>query len=337
MTNDVNFQKAVELINKSKRVLITTHTRPDGDACGAVAAVYDTLISLGKKAELILPSELPEWYEFLFAKKPAILGKDVSVEQLKKGEFFQPDLIILIDVNSNNQLSKFAEVLKQNKKSVIVIDHHMTNDGLGDIELIDTDAAATGLIVFDLMKYAGWKLNKKIATALFVAIATDTGWFCFNNTDSRVFSACAELIQSGAGPAKLHNDLYRDFSVQRFRLMTAMLNTLELHFEGRLAIQHLLRDDFKRAGAADKDTENLIDECQRIGTVEAAALFVGLADSRFKCSLRSKGSINVRLIAQKFGGGGHTMAAGVHLAGPLENAKQLIKAEVEKQLQQLDK
>ena len=332
MVTDDNFQKAVELINKSSNILLTTHIRPDGDACGAVAAMYEILTALGKKAEVVLPSEMPEWYGFLFTKKPVILGKGITIEQLKGAESFQPDLIILIDVNSNNQLSKFSEILQENEKPVLVLDHHITNDGLGDVELIDTAAAATGLIVFELLKYAGWKRSKKIAISLFVAIATDTGWFRFNNTDSRVFSACAELSQLGVDSAKLHNDLYRDFSTQRFKLMIKMLNTLELHFAGRYAEQHILITDFETTGASHKDTENLIDECQRIGTVEAAALFVELADGRIKCSLRSKGGVDVRLIAAKFGGGGHTMAAGAHLAGPMENAKGLIRAEVENQL-----
>jgi phosphoesterase RecJ-like protein len=262
-----------------------------------------------------------------------ILGKDVTLQQLKQGQFAEPDLIVLIDVNSNNQLSKFSEYLKQNDKPVLVIDHHITNDGLGDVELIDTTAAATALIIFDFLKYANWQITEKIAQALFVAAATDTGWFQFGNTDSKVHRSCAELIDAGVNPTQIYHDLYQNFSPQRFKLMAAMLNTLELHLNGRFATQHILQADFERTGAAYKDTENLIDECQRISTVEAAALFVQLPDGRVKISLRSSGAIDVRKIAAKFGGGGHTMAAGVHLPGPLKDAKQLIKAEVEKQLQ----
>lgn len=333
MISSNDFQKAVDLIDKSSNILITTHIKPDGDACGSVAAMYDTLTALGKKAKLILPSEVPEWYEFLFAEKHPILGRDVTIEQLKQGQFFEPDLIVLIDVNSNNQLSKFSEYLKQNDKPVLVIDHHITNDGLGDVELIDTTAAATALIIFDFLKYANWQITEKIAQALFVAAATDTGWFQFGNTDSKVHRSCAELIDAGVNPTQIYHDLYQNFSPQRFKLMAAMLNTLELHLNGRFATQHILQADFERTGAAYKDTENLIDECQRISTVEAAALFVQLPDGRVKISLRSSGAIDVRKIAAKFGGGGHTMAAGVHLPGPLKDAKQLIKAEVEKQLQ----
>jgi phosphoesterase RecJ-like protein len=327
----MDFQKAVELIGKSDKVLLTTHIKPDGDACGSVAAMYDALTALGKKVKLVFPSELPEWYEFLFTKKPAILDKNITVEQLKQGRLDEFDLIVLVDVNSNNQLSKFSEYLKQNDKPVLVIDHHITNDGLGDVELIDNTAAATALIVFDLLKYADWEITEKIAQALFVAVATDTGWFQFGNTDSRVHRSCAELIDAGVNPTGIYHDLYQNFSRQRFQLMTAMLSTLELHLDGRFATQHLRQQDFKQIGAAYSDTENLVDECQRINSVETAALFVELPDGRVKCSLRSRGAIDVREVAQKFGGGGHTMAAGAHLPGPLKNAKQLIKAEVEKQ------
>jgi len=336
MVSYSDFQKAVELIDKSSSILITTHIQPDGDACGSLVAVRDILTALGKKTKLISPSELPKWYEFLFAEKPAILGKDVTIEQLKQRQFFEPDLLVLLDVNSNNQLSKFSEYLKQNDKPVLVIDHHVTNDGLGDVELIDTDAAATGLIVFDLLKYANWPMTDKIAQAMFVAIATDTGWFRFANTDSRAYQACADLTKAGINPSALYRRIYQNVSYQRFKLMPAMLNTLELHFNGRFATQYLLQRDFEQTGAELMDTENLVNECQRIGTVEAAALFVELKDGRIKCSLRSKGTINVRKIATKLGGGGHDMASGVHLPGPVEKAKELVLVEMAEQFKQLD-
>jgi len=331
MNSDI-LQKAVDLIEAAGRVLVTTHTRPDGDACGCVVAVAEMLKTIGKNVKTILPSELPEWYEFLFSEKPSVLDKDVNVKQLIDGSFFQPDLIIIVDTNSRNQLAEMADFIKQNKAAVLVIDHHITGDGLGDVEMVDTKAAAAGLIVFDLFKYAGWDINENIAQALFVAIATDTGWFRFASTDSRVHKASAELIEYGVNSAELFHKMYQSFSLPRFRLMTAMLNTLKLHFDGRYAEQHLLLKDFKDTGAEYKDTENLIDECQKIETVEVCSLFVEQKDGRVKCSLRSRGGVDVREVAQKFGGGGHKEASGVHLAGPLEDAKKSIKTEIEKQL-----
>ena len=331
MVSSENFQKALELINKSNTILITAHIRLDGDACGCMAAMDDVLTSLGKKTKLLLLSSPPEWYEFLFEHPHPVLGADLTLEQLMQGQFIDPDLIMIIDTNSYSQLPEFEKYLKQTDKPVIVIDHHATSDGIGDIELTEKDSAATGLIVHDFFKYSGFKITEKIAEDLFVATATDTGWFQFNNTDSRVFHSCAELIDAGADPAQIYYKLYQNYSHQRFKLMAAMFNSLELHLDGRFATQHILLSDFAQTGAAHKDTENLIDECRRIRTVETSALFVESKDGRFRCSLRSRGAVDVGKIAQKFGGGGHKMAAGLYLPPPLENAKKTILDEMTRQ------
>jgi phosphoesterase RecJ-like protein len=400
MVSTKDFQKAVELIGKSNRVLLTTHTRPDGDACGCIAAICETLTALGKNVKILLLSEVPAWYEFLFEQwfdrltilsgvegKPQILGKKTKmVRQAHHPErsrritsvLGKNDLIVIVDTDTYNQLPGLDKYLKQSDKPILVIDHHATSDNIGtrhggqprqgrrpcqgacrsrNVGLIDSSAAATALIVFDLLKYAGWPITKKIAEALFVAVYTDTGRFQFDNTDSRALRVCAELLDAGVNPSILHRHLYQNFSPQRFKLMTAMLNTLELW---RLVItkknsklktqnlklwnksiyqlpifatQHLMKNDFKQTGANLSDTENLIDECRRISTVEAAALFVELPTGQIKVSLRSWGtSMNVQKIAEKFGGGGHKMAAGANLSGPILKAKKLILAEMAERL-----
>ncbi len=342
MVSSANFQKAIELINQSSSILLTSHTKPDGDACGCLAAMSDVLTALGKKPQLLLLSPMPKWYEFLFAEKVPILGQDIDLQQLmvsescgELGRTVEPlgdfDLIMIIDTDSFSQLPQFEQYLKKIDIPILVIDHHKTGDGLGSIRLIDRTAAASGLIFFDFLKYANWPITEKIAQALFVAIATDTGWFQFPNTDSRVFRTCAELIDAGANATENYHKLFQNFSPKRLKLTTAMLNTLELHLDGRFATQYLLQRDFEQTGATYEDTENLINECRRISTVEAAALFVELKDGRIKCSLRSSNNIDVCKIAEKFGGGGHKMAAGAHLPGPLEKAKQLILDAVSEQ------
>ena len=330
MITVADFQKAAELIEASGNILVTTHTRPDGDACGSVVALSQVLAALGRNVTPVLLCEIPEWYEFLFDEKPAILGRDISIERLKDpaAPF---DLAVILDTNSLAQLPGMGDYLRQFDRPILVADHHVTSDGLGTLELLDTSAAATGLIILDLIRQAGWPLTKKIAQALFVAVATDTGWFRFKNTDSRTLKSCAQLIDAGADPTRTYRRIYENFSDSRFRLMTAMLSSLELHFDGRLAVQTLRRSDFESSAASYGDTENLIDECRRIATVQAAALFVETEDGRVRCSLRSTGPIDVRKIAQKFGGGGHTAAAGAHLSGPIENAKKLILKEFARQ------
>jgi len=329
----MDFKKAVDLINNAKSILLTTHTKPDGDACGCLAAMGEVLSAFNKKVTLLLLSPLPHWYEFLFDDKPFVLGRDLDLEDLTQGRFSEFDVVMIIDTDSTSQLPEFGKYLKINNKPILVIDHHETGERLGSIELVDSSAAAAGLIVFDLLKFANWPFNKKVVQAIFVAVAADTGWFQFSNTDNRVFQTCAELIKLGANPTKNYHELFQNFSLSRLKLIAAMLNTLELHFDGRFATQYLLQGDFQRTGATHEDTENLINECQRIRTVEVAALFVELKDGRIKCSLRSAGSIDVCKIAENLGGGGHKSAAGVHLKGPLTDAVSLIMAEVEKRLQ----
>lgn len=332
MINTDDFQKAVELINKSSNILITAHTKPDGDACGCVTAMCDVLGALGKNVTPLLLSPPPQWYEFLFAEKAAVLGEDVRLDELTAGRFGRFDLIVIVDTNSYSQLPKFDEYLKQADTPVLVLDHHQTSDSLGDVELVDSNTAATGLIVFELLKYAGWPVTEKIAESLFVTMATDTGWFQFSNTDSRVYRACAELVDAGIKPTQIYDHLYLNFSYSRFKLMAGMLDKIELHLDGRYAAMQITKQDIERTGAVYGDTENLINECHRIGTVEASVLFIELEDDRIRCSLRSKGHLDVSKIAAKFGGGGHTMAAGTFLPGPLENAKQIILAEMENRL-----
>ncbi len=331
MANDV-FQHAIDLINKSENVLITTHTRPDGDACGCIASISDALIALNKKVQPLMLSTVPEWYNFLFTEPIAVLGEDVRIEDLTQGRFGNFDLIIIVDTNSDGQLPGFEKYLKQTDTPVLVIDHHVTSDGLGDIEINDPKAAATGLIIYDLFEFAGWTITQRIAEALFVAIATDTGWFQFSNTDGRALRICAELIDAGADPTKIYARMYQNFTQSRFELMTVMLNSLELHLDERYASVHITQRDFQQTGAEYSDTENLISETRRIGTVEASAIFIELKDGRVRCSLRSKGQVDVSKIAAKFGGGGHKMAAGTFLPGPLDNAKKLILDEISKNI-----
>jgi len=324
MAADSDFQKAIELIDRSSCVLITTHARVDGDACGSSMAIAKALEALGKKTQVLFISELPDWYQFLFDKKELVLDEDITIEQLRANQLGEFDLVIIADTNSNAQIGKFGEYLKTNRAEVLVIDHHNSGDNLGTVEVLDSTAAATGLIVMDLFKYAGWQITPKIAEYLFVAIATDTGWFHFNNTNSRVYAACAELCQAGANPSRIYHSVYQTWKPSRFNLMLAMLNSLELHLDGRVAIQCLTKKDFEQSGATYKDTESLIDECQRISSVEVAAILIEAPDGRIRCSLRSRNGVDVCKIAQAHGGGGHKAAAGVHLEVPIAEAKQEI-------------
>ena len=332
MTKEDVYRQAVALIENSSKVLITTHTRPDGDACGCVAAMWAVLTNLGKAVRPLLLSPLPQWYRFVFREKVLILGQDVQSQDLMRGEFSDIDLVIIVDTNSYSQLPRLEDYLKQAGKAILVIDHHVTSDGLGRVEITDPTAAAAGVVLFDFLKHAGWPVTREVAEALFVAIATDTGWFQLNNTDSRVYRTCAELVEIGADSADLHRKLYHNYSYARFKLMVRMLDTLTLELDGRYASQQILLRDFAETASTVQDTENLVNECHRIGSVQVSALFVEQDDGRVRCSLRSQGEVDVSAIAAGFGGGGHHNAAGTFLPGPIEHARQLIFDEVARRL-----
>ncbi len=334
------YRQAVRLITEAKNVLVTTHTRPDGDACGCVRAVTEVLRGLGKTVRPLFLSPIPDWYGFLFEEKVPVLGEEVQVEDLTGGRFGPIDLIIIVDTNSYSQLPRFETYLQQSPTPVLVIDHHVAADPLGRVQIVDETAAAAGLVLFDFLQHAGWPILRRAAEGLFVAISTDTGWFHLRNTDSRVFRRCADLIDMGIEPNDLYHKLYESFSYSRFRLLVAMLDTVELHCDGRYASQYLRRADFERIGAAYRETENLVNECQRIESVSVAALFIELKDGRIRCSLRSRPdarrpgapAVDVNEIARRFGGGGHKMASGTYLPAPLEHAMHLIHEEVAQRL-----
>ena len=295
-------------------------------------ALCEIAKQFGKKAKPLLLSPPADWYKFIFAEPVPVLGNDVKLEELKAGKFGSFDLIIIVDTNSYVQLAEFDKWLKISKIPVLVIDHHLTGDSLGTVEIVDSTAAATGEIVLDLLESAGWEITEQIAEALYIAISTDTGWFRFDNTDARVMRNASKLIELGARPSEIYHKMYQSYSPARLKLLGKMLENLELYRDGKIALMFILRSDFDSTGATGTDTEDFVNESQRISSVKTSALFVELKDGGFRCSLRSNGSVDVRQIAAKFGGGGHKVAAGVNLKGPLQQAKKLILDELEKAL-----
>lgn len=147
MVSSDEFKLALDLIRASKSVVITSHTRPDGDACGSVKAMCEFLKWLGKEAHPVFLSPLSDWYQFMFKEQVPIIGNDITEDQLHQGYFDKCDLVVIIDTNSYVQLPMFDKWLKETDKKVLVIDHHITGDGLGDVEVIDSTAAAAGEIV----------------------------------------------------------------------------------------------------------------------------------------------------------------------------------------------
>ena len=327
------YVKILELIEKSENILVTCHTRPDGDSCGCVSALCHILKAKKKTVRPFLLTPFADWLKFLFdGIEPLICGENASVEELMAGRWADTDLVIIVDTNSRNQLPGFEKWLDAIECPVVVFDHHITGDGLGDVEVINTQAASAGQVLCDFFDACGLEITQETARSLFTSIASDTGWFRFGNRNrGDVYRMAARLIDIGLDPADIYNRLYQQSSFSRAKLTARMLDSMELHFDGRVACQRILQSDFDQTGAKGRDTEGLIQEPQKISSVEVAVLFIEQADGKFKCSMRSKGGINVREIAQKFGGGGHDLAAGATFEIALPEAQKVILEEIRRQ------
>ena len=318
--SSIDYSQALACLKKAQSVLLTCHIRPDGDSLGSAVGLARMLNILGKSAQIILPSELPARYVFLFdGERPRVIKED-----WRQASLAGFDTVVILDTSVEAQLEPQYEFLKGCNFPVLVIDHHLESENIGTIELLDPSAGAVGLMVAELFEAWPVELDVDSAKALFTAIATDTGWFRFSNADSRSYGQASRLLQAGARPSELYERLYMQVSPGKMRLVGKALDSLELFCEGRLACMSLLREDFRQSQAEQADSEDLINESMRIGSVIAAVMLTETENGTIRVSLRSKGQIDVARIAQRFGGGGHKLASGIQLAQGMAQAKEAI-------------
>ncbi|MFZ6017607.1 MAG: DHH family phosphoesterase [Nitrospirota bacterium] len=303
----------ITLLKKEEEFLIVTHINPDGDAIGSSIALSLALGSVGKKTLLYDRDPIPEFYRFL----PGHEKFTHSISTLNT----QHSTLILLDCNSPDR----AGIDNLTFKHSVVIDHHETERNFGDIRWVDTETAATGLMVFYLIKELGIKITRDIAIDLYSAISIDTGTFRYSNTTPEVLRVSAELIEAGANPYYISNSLYETWSERRFDLLIRALNTLEIRDD--IAITTVTKEMFIKTGTGSEDTENFSNFPRMIQSVRISALFREIDTGLWKVSLRSKGDVNVARIAELFDGGGHKNAAGYKIKADLKSAKEaLLKA-----------
>lgn len=305
------------IIEDATRFVISSHVRPDADAIGSELGLAFLLETLGKTVRIANPSATPRHLAFL---DPT--GK---VQKLKDGisvaEASDADVHVVVDTSAWQQLPEVEQVLRHSASRKVVIDHHVSGDDLGGLMLKDTSASATGVLIAELADFLGIRPVGAAADALFCAIATDTGWFRFSNTDRRTLERAARLIDDGARPHLLYRELYERSSAARLKLHALVLSRIQYEYEGRLGHTYVLLKDYADTGAHPTDTEDLVNDCLRVEGVECAFILVEQRTGQVKASLRSRGPVDVSRIAERFGGGGHRQAAGATLEGPLADAQ----------------
>ncbi len=314
------FQSAAAILQSWRRPLVLTHARPDGDAVGSVLAMRSILRALGSAPLALLFDPVPSSYSFMVEDQPlSVFGRDANAADLS-----DVDGVLMLDTCAYAQLTPLADWLRAGSAPIIAVDHHVTRDVPGALHLIDTTAAAAALIVYDWAQALNWPLDSATLRALFVGIATDTGWFAFGNADARTLEAAAALVRRGVEPHELYIRIYQSERAPKVRLLGAALETLELLDDDRVATMQLTRAAFQRCAAQPSDTEGIVNEPLRIASVDVSVLFVESDEGLIRTSFRSKQHADVAAIAAAFGGGGHVNAAGARITGTLADVRKRV-------------
>jgi len=303
------------VLRENERFAVLSHIRPDGDALGSQLALALSLQQLGKEVRVWNEDGMLEKYSFLpradLLTKPPHAAEDV-------------DVAIALDTAIQNRLGT-AFTAVRSAKIWINIDHHLSNPGYGDLVHVDPTAPATGQIIFDLIKSQGFPFDREIAENLYAAISTDTGSFQYPKTSVRTFEVAAELVCTGINVGQLSQQLYENYPRRRVELLRELLRTMRFEHDGRVASFSLSLKTAAELGVLPEDNEGLIDHLRAIRGVIVAAFFEELSDSKVRVSMRSKSdTVDVCAICQRFGGGGHTLAAGARVRGTLAEVENKV-------------
>ena len=323
------FDQVITTLSRCKNVLLTTHVKPDGDALGSTAAMHLALKQRGINSQVLLLSHLPRKYGYVYEENhiPHVDSESGWPANLSLDSF---DAFAVLDTGTWSQLPGLRERIEKWPKPKIVIDHHLTQENWADVKLVDTSAGACGEIVEELLQKWGVPIDSRIASALFLAIVSDTGWFQFSNTRPQTLRLAATLMEAGVDTDRVYQLLYQSERAERVALQAKGMQSLELLDNGRIAIMTLRKEDFAATKAIVNDTENMINIPLQIRTVQVVALFIDGPDAGpggpIRISFRSKpGGLDVAAFAQQFGGGGHARASGLKLdATSLQDARDRI-------------
>jgi bifunctional oligoribonuclease and PAP phosphatase NrnA len=317
---DREVSRAVDALAAADRVALACHVNPDPDAAGSMLGLAGFLSSMGKEVVCSWgdqPLQPPTWLDGLEGRRFLVEPVDFPAE---------PELMVSLDTASADRLGVLGENARR-AREVIVIDHHRTNPGFGTIVLLDPDASSTCELVFRLVERMGGTLPDGAAACLYAGMITDTGRFQYEATTPETLRVAAELRRYRFDHARLSQLLFEQNSLAYLRVMAVALQRLELVPEANLVWTYLTQTDLERAGVRASETDDLIDVVRTAEEADVACVFKQQSDGRFKASLRSRGDTDVGSVAQRFGGGGHRLAAGYTAGGGLEeSARTLIEA-----------
>lgn len=295
-----------DIIRRHQTFLVAGHVRPDGDVLSCQLALGLTLQGLGKTVEIWNPDGMPHKYAFL---------PHAHLVQPPPAQARAFDVVIAVDTATRDRLGGICDRLIPGTIGVN-IDHHISNTRYGEVNWIETQAAATAEMIYALLQANQWPLTPDIASCLFVGVSTDTGSFRYSNTTPRTLRLAADLVEAGANVAELSRRCFESYPLARVRLLQLALAGLKLTAGNRIGRVWLTPEMYQQSGALSEDSEGLIDSVRAIDPVVVAIVFEQEKGGTVRISLRSKSKqVSADKIASQFGGGGHAAAAGAHVPG----------------------
>ncbi len=307
--------KAAQLLTAATDIAVSCHIKPDGDALGSAVGFARAAAAAGKTVVVSFgdPYELPDYF--------SSLSLDLLVPP---GEFpTAPPMMVTFDAADRSRLGSLAEAASA-AGTLIVVDHHVTNEGFGDLNLIDADAAASAVVTYDLIRALGWPLDAEAAFALLLGVVTDTGRFQYSNTSPRTFHVAADLVEAGAHPELIGQMVYENAPFGFLAAAGAVQSRAVLEPELSLVWSELRETDLTDAGILPVETEGLIDYIRIAREADVAVLLTEVPEGT-KASLRSRAVVDVGALAAAFGGGGHARASGCTFAGAASEAIESIR------------
>ncbi len=320
MSANVKFETLGEIFRHNNSFALMSHMRPDGDAIGSQLGLGLALEAMGKEVFYWNVDGLPESLAFLPGSEKIMMPP---------ADAPQVDVAVALDTATKVRLGDGNLVAAAKAKLWVNIDHHISNPLYGDVNYVDATSPATGQIVYEILQALDMPITAGSRDAIYVAVSTDTGSFQYDSTTARTYRMAADLVERGLAVGDINAKTYDSHPYRRIELLRALLNTLELSPDGKVA--HWEMHDQLRLDLALKpeDSEGLIDMIRAIRGVQVAVFFEELPGGKVRVSLRSKDrSVNVCDIATQFGGGGHALAAGIRMPGPMPEAKQQVLAAI---------
>jgi len=320
MTTTPELQQILEAIRARQRFVISSHSRPDGDAIGSELAMAFALRAVGKDVRVINKDPAPGPI-MAFPGVP-----DIQVADVADGDY---DAAIIMECGdlARTGVAGFERFF------VINIDHHPGNTGYGDINWFDPSAAACGEMVYDVVRGLGVRFTREIATHIYLAILTDTGSFHYSSISPRTFDICREAVDAGVDPVLVARNVYDSNNMGRLKLFGAVLSAMQIDATGRIAIVYLDHEMARSAGGTYDDTEGLINLPLTVKEIQAVVFFKQIEGDEYRVSMRSKGNIDIGIVAKDFGGGGHRNAAGCTVNGAIDALQQLFIQRIEHAIQ----